>query len=146
MEAAVNSGFDVDKDALARAALADDEVRKLLPLRLILPTTADLYEMIQVLQQHKEQAMRDLDMGKATGIQSEIDELADQVEEEERYVMKKKIGQTECVGCGEMFTSEKKMKGIFNVSQKHCESCRGDDCSEKQEAPVAVDSRDDQEK
>ena len=146
VEAAVNSGFDVDKDALARAALADDEVRKLLPLRLILPTTADLYEMIQVLQQHKEQAMRDLDMGKATSIQSEIDELTDQVEEEERYVMKKKMGQTECVGCGEMFTSEKKMKGILKVSQKHCESCRGDDSSEKQEAPVAVDSRDDQEK
>ena len=143
VEAAVNSGFDVTKDALARAALADDEVRKLLPLRLILPTTADLYEMIQVLQQHKEQALKDLDMDKATGIQSEIDELSDQVEEEERYVTKKKMGQTECIGCGEMFTSEKKMKGILKVSQKQCEKCRGDDSSEKQEA--AVDSRDDRE-
>ena len=32
VEAAVDSGFDVDKQTLARAALADDEVRKLLPL------------------------------------------------------------------------------------------------------------------
>lgn len=91
VEAACQSGFSIDKETLARAAVADDEVRKLLPLRLILPTTRDLTEMIGVLQIHKEAALRGLNIAKAEGIESEINELRNQIEEEERYVLKKAI-------------------------------------------------------
>jgi len=133
VERAVKSGFDVDKETLACAALADDEVRRLLPLRLILPTADDLREMIQVLQTHKEEAMRSLDMIQAANIQSEIDELQEQIDEEDRYMLKKRIGETQCESCGEMFTSEKKLKGILKVNQKSCQGCRNDN----------VDSRDD---
>ena len=140
VQVAVNSRFDVDRNVLSRAKLADDELRKILPLRLLLPSTADMKELIEVLQTHKEQAMRDMDMVKANSIQSEIDELQTQVAEEERFVMKKRMGETKCNGCNAMFTSEKIMKGILKVNQKHCKSCR-DGRSEK---PV-VDSRDDQE-
>jgi len=140
VQVAVNSRFDVDRNVLSRAKLADDELRKILPLRLLLPSTADMNELIEVLQTHKEQAMRDMDMVKANSIQSEIDELQTQVAEEERFVMKKRMGETKCKRCNAMFTSEKIMKGILKVNQKHCTSCR-DGRSEK---PV-VDSRDDQE-
>lgn len=140
VDAAVNSGFDIDRDVLSRAKLADDELRKILPLRLLLPSAADMNEMIEALQTYKEQAMRDMNMVKANSIQSEIEELQTQVAEEERFVMKKLLGETKCKGCNAMFTSEKIMKGILKVNQKHCKSCR-DGRSEK---PV-VDSRDDQE-
>jgi len=150
VEAAVSSGFDVDKQTLARAALADDEVRKLLPLRLILPTVTDLTEMIGVLQLHKEGAIRNLDMDKANNIQSEIDELQDQINQEDRYLMKKKMGETKCGACGEMFPTEKRKSGILKLKEKHCEKCRGG-----ADAPAAikaeqvqvetVDSRDDEE-
>jgi len=133
VERAVKSGFDVDKETLACAALADDEVRRLLPLRLILPTADDLREMIQVLQTHKEEAMRSLDMIQAANIQSEIDELQEQIDEEDRYMLKKRMGETQCESCGEMFTTEKKLKGILKVNQKTCQGCRNDN----------VDSRDD---
>ena len=141
VQVAVNSRFDVDRNVLSRAKLADDELRKILPLRLLLPSTADMNDLIEVLQTHKEQAMRDMDMVKANSIQSEIDELQTQVAEEERFVMKKRMGETKCIGCNAMFTSEKIMKGILKVNQKHCTSCRDGRSSEK---PV-VDSRDDQE-
>mmetsp|Transcript_8775 Transcript_8775/g.18130 ORF Transcript_8775/g.18130 Transcript_8775/m.18130 type:complete len:1272 (-) Transcript_8775:207-4022(-) len=98
VEAAVNSGFDVDKETLSRAALADDEVRKLLPLRLILPTADDLNEMIEVLQVHKESALRNLDMKKAAKIQSEIDELQGQINEEDNYKIRKNAPQKKLVG------------------------------------------------
>ena len=125
VEAAVNSGFDVDKQTLARAALADDEVRKLLPLRLILPTVTDLKEMIGVLQVHKENALRNLNLNKAVGIQTEIDELQAQIEEEERYVMRKRMSGTECISCGEVFTQEKKMVGILKTKkEQHCAKCK----------------------
>jgi len=93
VEAACNSGFSVDKETLARAAVADDEVRKLLPLRLILPTVTDLTEMIGVLQIHKEAALRGFNMEKVNTIASEISELQKQIEEEERYLLKKAIEQ-----------------------------------------------------
>lgn len=141
VEVAVNSGFDVDKEVLSRGKLADHELRKILPLRLLLPSAADMNKLIEVLQSHKEEAMREnMDMAKANSIQSEIDELRSQVEEEERFVMKKRMGETKCKGCNGMFTSEKIMKGILKVNQKHCKSCR-DGRSENH----VVDSRDDQE-
>ena len=44
--------------------------------------------------------------------------------------MKKKMNFSKCVGCGEMFRSEKKMAGILKMKEKRCEECRGDgdDC------------------
>mmetsp|Transcript_24562 Transcript_24562/g.52926 ORF Transcript_24562/g.52926 Transcript_24562/m.52926 type:complete len:1345 (-) Transcript_24562:161-4195(-) len=131
VEAAVNSGFSVDRETLARAALADDEVRKLLPLRLILPTSADLCEMISVLQMHKEDAMRDLDMHMARSIQSEIDELQDQINMEERYLLTKTWAKTQCVGCGDKFPTEKRMKGVLRTKEMHCEQCRDGGASGK---------------
>jgi hypothetical protein len=90
VEAAVNSGFDVDKETLARAALADDEIRKLLPLRLILPTWADLVEMVQVLQTHKENAGRDLKLDEVLELKSEIEEIQGQIDLERKYLAAKR--------------------------------------------------------
>ncbi|KAL7539647.1 hypothetical protein ACHAXR_009469, partial [Thalassiosira sp. AJA248-18] len=131
VEAAVNSGFDVNKQTLKRAALADDEVRKLLPLRLILPTLTDLTEMIGVLQIHKNESIRSLDMENAHNIQLEIDELQEQIDKEEQYLLRKRMGETKCKTCGEMFPTEKKQSGILKTKEKHCESCRtgGDNAS-----------------
>ena len=110
VEAAVDSGFDVDKQTLARAALADDEVRKLLPLRLILPTITDLNEMISVLLVHKEDAMRNLKIDRARDIQSEIDELQEQISKEERYLLQKRIDATKTN------PTEKMVAGILKTS------------------------------
>jgi len=134
VEQAVNSGFDVDKQTLARAALADDEVRKLLPLRLILPTVTDLSEMIGVLQVHKEGAMRALNMDKARHIQSEIDELQDQINKEERYLLQKKMDET-----GAVKVSTEKVVGILRTKEKKPAA------SEKPTTKdvMTVDSRDD---
>jgi hypothetical protein len=144
VETAVNSGFTVDKQTLARAALADDEIRKLLPLRLILPTVSDLNEMIDVLQLHKEDAFRSLDMEKARNIQGEIAELQEQIEQEEKYILKKKLGSTKCESCGSMFPTEKKQSGILKTKETHCEKCR-DSVSTVRADGVTVDSRDDKD-
>ena len=124
IQAAVDSGFDVDEQTRARAELANDEMRKLLPLRMILHTGPDLTEMIGALQMYKEGAIRSLDMKKARNIQSEMDELQDQINKEEGYLMVKSMGETKCVGCGEMFLTEKNMVGILKSKEKHCEECR----------------------
>lgn len=144
VETAVNSGFDVNKQTLARAALADDEVRKLLPLRLILPTSADLNEMISVLQMHKEGAMRDLDRDMAQSIQSEIDELQDQINLEEQYLLTK-TAETQCAGCGEMFPTEKKMKGVLRTKEMQCETCRDDGTNKMSVQVEDVNSMDDED-
>ncbi|KAL3822494.1 hypothetical protein ACHAXA_002512 [Cyclostephanos tholiformis] len=85
VEAAVNSAFDVDKETLERAALADEEVRKLLPLRLVLPTMADLEEMVLVLQKHKEIAMKEMNDDLIRQLTSEIEELQGQIDLERCY-------------------------------------------------------------
>ena len=51
----------------------------------------DFTEMIGVLQVHKEEAMRNLDMEQANNIQSEINELQQQIELEQEYVLKKRL-------------------------------------------------------
>lgn len=118
--------------------MADDEVRKLLPLRLILPTVADLTEMISVLQMHKEGAMRQLDMDNARSVQSEIDELQEQIEKEEKYLLTKRLiglnGETKCSECGTLFPTEKKMNGILRTTVKKCEGCRSE------RAPIIVET------
>ena len=91
VEAAVNSSFDVSKETLARAALADDEVRKLLPLRLILPTLADLEEMVNVLKSRKLEVMDSKNINKLEAIDAEIEELTKQIELERMYVGPRRI-------------------------------------------------------
>ena len=93
VEAAVNSSFDVSKETLARAALADDEVRKLLPLRLILPTLADLEEMVNVLKSRKLEVMQkdSKNINKLEAIDAEIEELTKQIELERMYVGPRRI-------------------------------------------------------
>jgi hypothetical protein len=130
VKVAINSGFNVDKEAITRAALADDEMRKLLPLRLILPTAADLHEMVTALQMHKEGAIREFDMEKARMIQSEIDELQDQLDLEKKYIRTKHEGEIKCAGCGEYFPTETKMAGILKRTEKFCQECReSEDCA-----------------
>jgi DNA-directed RNA polymerase subunit RPC12/RpoP len=129
VEAAVNSGFSVDKQTLARAALADDEVRKLLPLRLILPSIHDLSEMVGVLQVHKENALRNSNLKKAMRLQGEIDDLESQLDLEKKYVLKRKLdmaaASSKCISCGEPFTPETKMVGILKTKEYKCPNCRG---------------------
>merc|ERR1712127_846195 len=98
---------------------------KLLPLRLILPTVTDLSEMIGVLQIHKEGAMRGLNMEKARNIQSEIEELQDQINKEERYLLKKRMDETKCGKV--LFPTKKKMAGILRTKEKKSDSGVGDD-------------------
>merc|ERR1740121_2548128 len=86
VNAAVDRGFDVDRETLMRAAQAEDEVRRLLPLRLILPTAEDLAEMIGVLREHEEGHERNGDAEKACIVRSEIEELQEQIEKEERHL------------------------------------------------------------
>eukprot|EP00584_Thalassiosira_punctigera_P002097 CAMPEP_0172530712 /NCGR_PEP_ID=MMETSP1067-20121228/4358_1 /TAXON_ID=265564 ORGANISM="Thalassiosira punctigera, Strain Tpunct2005C2" /NCGR_SAMPLE_ID=MMETSP1067 /ASSEMBLY_ACC=CAM_ASM_000444 /LENGTH=233 /DNA_ID=CAMNT_0013314959 /DNA_START=77 /DNA_END=775 /DNA_ORIENTATION=+ len=124
IDAAVQCGFDVDEKTRTRAELASDELRKLLPLRLILHLATDLAEMIQVLQVQKEGAMRSLDMEKARTIQSEIDELQDQMNKEKQFLLTKRMGETKCLCCGEMFLTEMETVGILKMKKKHCEKCR----------------------
>jgi hypothetical protein len=90
VEAAINSSFDVDKETLERAALADEEVRKLLPLRLILPTMADLEEMVLVLEEHKENAICEKNDVLIRQFISEIEELQGQIDLERRYIASKR--------------------------------------------------------
>ena len=124
VKVAVRSGFDVDKQTLSRAALADDEVRRLLPLRMILPSLDDLTEMIGVLQVHKESALRNMNLKKAVGIQTEIDEVQEQIDAEKNYILQKKISDSKCVSCGEVFAPEKKMVGILKTKEHNCTKCR----------------------
>lgn len=83
VSAAVNCGFDVEPETLSRAALADDEVRRLLPLRMLLPAVADLSEMIKALQEHGEGHAINEEEGCA--VQSDIEELRKQIDREEQY-------------------------------------------------------------
>ena len=100
--------------------------------------------MIDVLQVHKEDAFRSLDMEKARNIEGEIAELREQIEQEEKYILKKKLGSTKCESCGAMFPTEKKQSGILKTKETHCEKCR-DSASNVRADGVAVDSRDDKD-
>ena len=111
-------------------ATAEDELRTLYPLRLILHTVGDLTEMIVMLQWHREQAMRDFDMDKANDIQKEIDQTREQIDNEERYLMKERMLTAKCVACGDKFvpTSTRIRQRLTGVNEmkgeSHCESCR----------------------
>jgi len=59
----------------------------------------------------KKDEMRIFDMEKARSTQSEIDEVRDQIEKEERYTLVKRLGQTKRAEL-----NEKKIKGILKVA------------------------------
>ena len=82
---------------------AEDELRGLYPMRLILHTVGDLTEMIIMLQWHRERAMRDLNMEKAKRLQKEIDDVSLQINNEDEYLLKKKLREVKCVTCEEKF-------------------------------------------
>ena len=73
--------------------------------------------------------MREFDMEKARTIQSEVDELQDQLELEKQYIRTKHMGEIKCAGCGEYFPVETKMAGILKRTEKFCEECRDSDGS-----------------
>ena len=73
---------------------ADVNPRQALPLRLILPVAVDLSEMIDLLHAKKENALRSLDMEGARGVQSEISELKEQLDKEERHPLEKRMEKT----------------------------------------------------
>mmetsp|Transcript_7102 Transcript_7102/g.15410 ORF Transcript_7102/g.15410 Transcript_7102/m.15410 type:complete len:130 (+) Transcript_7102:247-636(+) len=72
-----------------------------------------------MLQVQKERAIRSLDMEKARTIQSEIDEL----DKEERLLLNKRMGETKCVECSEMFVAEMEMVGILKKKKMRCDKC-----------------------
>lgn len=115
------SGFHPKEKLLTFTA--EDELRELYPLRLMLPTVGDLMEMIKMLQIQRERAMRKLDMDKANIVQWEIDELQSQINEEERYLLKKKLNEMGCVACGEKFAIPLG-ETTMTVKEKHCDKCR----------------------
>ena len=91
--------------------------------------------------------MRDLDLETAQGIQLEIEELQEQIDKEERYILKKRMGETQCESCGEGFPTETKQSGILKLKEKKCEKCREEEPAAESDskAVAALDSRDDKE-
>ena len=87
-------------------------------LCLVIQTADGITDLVTVLQMQKEDEMRIFDMEKARSTQSEIDEVRDQIEKEERYTLIKCVGQTK-----REELNEKKIKGILKVtSNKHSDS------------------------
>ena len=84
----------------------------------------DLNEMIVVLKQHKEDALKVNDFTKALKIQTEMDEIEKQIAEEEKYFREKTHSQTSCVKCGTAFEAKKKMVGILKTKEMVCDDCR----------------------
>lgn len=109
----------LDVEAQDCTSPTEDKLRELYPLRLILPTVADLTAMLEIVQEHRQNAMRDLNIEQANYIHREIDELQHQIEQEERYLLYKKLGSVACVACDEKFTPPS-----CAAKEKHCETCR----------------------
>eukprot|EP00984_Skeletonema_dohrnii_P023652 scaffold12756_cov117-Skeletonema_dohrnii-CCMP3373.AAC.2 len=117
LEDAINMNVEA---AEAGNEQADEELRRLFPLRFVLPTAADMTEMIEALQKKKTNAMRHVNMIEANKIQAEIDELEYQVQKEETYILKREISQTECVACEQKFSIQEIKPG----DMLHCKECR----------------------
>ncbi len=99
---------------------AEDELRRLFPLRFVLPTVDEMKELIEALQKRKTNKMRKLNMAEAYKVQAEIDELEYQVSKEELYIRRREISQTECVACGQKFSIQEVRTG----EMLHCKDCR----------------------
>lgn len=148
------SVFDIEAKELISPT--EDRLCQLYPLRLVLPTVADLATMLKKFQDHREKAMREFDIEMANSLQTEIDELQLQIEEEERYLLKKKLVQVVCVSCGEEFVpssslfAEKNtvgnsddMKNKKTKKEKHCEECRkvfGSEETDEEKEEVELES------
>lgn len=109
---------------------AEGELRRLFPLRFVLPTIAEMNEMIEALRKKKTNRMKKVNMAEAYKVQAEIDELEYQVRKEELYIRRRLISQTECVACGQEFSIQEVRTG----QMLHCKDCRqvfnNDDASE----------------
>jgi len=99
---------------------ADEELRRLFPLRFILPTAADMNEMIEALQKKKTDAMRRVNLAQANEIQAEIDELEYQVHKEQTHIRKREMSLTHCVACDQKFSIREVKPG----EMLHCKECR----------------------
>ena len=88
MDAAADTGFQKYKTAISSA---EDELRTLRPMRLLLPTVTELRDMMDALQMAKESEMKEFNMEQASTIQVEIDGLQDQINKEERFLLTKRI-------------------------------------------------------
>ena len=111
---------EVDKKKLL-ISMAEDELRGLYPLRLILHTVGDLTEMIIMLQWHRERAMRDLNMEKAKRLQKEIDDVSLQINNEDQYLLRKKLKEVKCATCEEKFVPV----SLSGVRQRLLSGCGG---------------------
>ena len=116
------------EDAIARSVeaaeagneQADEELRRLFPLRFVLPTVDDMKEMIEALQAKKTDAMRQVNLVEANKLQTEMDELQYQVDKEETYIRKREMSLTECVACEQKFSIHEVNPG----EMLHCKECR----------------------
>lgn len=99
---------------------AQDELRRIFPLRFVLPTAADMREMVENLSEKKAASLRQVDMMEANKIQAEIDDLEYQIHLEETYIRNKQLTETECVACGDKFSSREIKPG----EMFHCKQCR----------------------
>jgi len=113
LNAIMNRVRDSCEQTQKRAELAQEKMHKLIPLRLVLQTAADLTDLVTVLQMQKECETRNFDVEKAWYTQLEIDEIEDQIETEERYTLAKRLEQT-----NRAELTEKKIKGILKVASK----------------------------
>ena len=99
---------------------ADQELRRLFPLRFVLPTAAEMKEMIELLQKKKTNAMRQVSIAEASKLQTEIDELEYQVDKEETHIRKRETSQTKCIACETKFSIMELKPG----EMLHCKECR----------------------
>lgn len=144
IEAAVICGFDIDEETYARAERASEEMRKLLPMRLVIHSAMDLAEMIEGLQTQKESVLRSsLNLYKAQKIQDEIDQLQDQIQKEGQFLLAKGLGETERKGCVEMSVKEKVMVGILNQTKKQCDEGRSSETGKQSVTCVDIDVNND---
>ena len=74
-------------------------MRKLLPMRLVSHSATYLAEMIEGLQMQNESVLRSSLNLLAQKIQDKIDQLQDQVNKEEHFLLAKPLGETERKGC-----------------------------------------------
>ena len=99
-------------------------MQKLLPMQLVIHLATDLAEMIEGLQMQKESGLRSSLNLLAQKIQDKIDQLQDQINKEEHFLLAKPLGETERKGCAKMSVKEKVMVGILKQTKKYCDKGR----------------------
>jgi len=137
IQAAVNCGFDIDEETHARAERASEEMRKVLPMRLVIHSVEDLSKIVEGLQMQKESVLRSsLDLNKAQKFQDEIDQLQDQIKKEEDFILAKRLGEIER-------EKEKVIVGILKQSKKQYDEDRLAESEKQSVTCVDIDVRND---